>query len=92
MDYKAAGLKKCHLGVLKDMFESTYAQGRVVAYPFQISTKGAPEVRAVMDAGVERAIGQFLWENPNGTTPEGLPFLPYALKTNVAGINRVIGE
>ena len=92
VDYEAAGLKKCHLDVLRDMFESTYAQGRVVAYPIQISSRGAPEVRVAMDEGVARSVSQFLWEYPNGTTPEGLQFLPYALKTNLAGINGVIGK
>jgi len=74
------------------MFESTYAQGRVVAYPMQISSMGAPEVRVAMDEGVARSVSQFLSEYPNGTTPEGLQFLPYALKTNLAGINGVIGK
>ena len=92
VDYEAAGLKKCHLDVLRDMFESTYAQGRVVAYPIQVSSRGAPEVRVAMDEGVARSVSQFLWEYPNGTTPEGLQFLPYALKTNLAGINGVIGK
>jgi hypothetical protein len=92
VDYKAAGLKKCHLDVLRDMFESTYAQGRVVAYPIQISTVGAPEMRIVMDEAVARSVSQFVWEYPDGTTPEGLKFLPYALETNLSGINAVIGN
>ena len=35
VDYKAAGLKKCHLDVLKDMFESTYASrtGGRISHP-----------------------------------------------------------
>jgi len=92
VDYKAAGLKKCHLDVLRNMFESTYAQGRVVAYPIQISTRGAPEVRIAMDEAVARSVSRFVWEYPDGTTSEGLKFLPDALETNLSGINDAIGN
>ena len=93
VDYEAAGLKKCHLDVLRDMFESTYAQGRVVAYPVQLSSiRGPLEIRVALDEGVARSVSQFLWEYPNGTTPEGLQFLPDALKNNVLGINGVMGK
>ncbi len=92
VDYKGAGLKKCHLGILEEMFESPYAQGLLLALPIRLRSIGAIEAREALDNGIENYVIAFQWKYPNGTTPNGRGLLSYGLENNFYGIIDIIGR